>query len=388
MSLYGDLPPTEGQNDAPVISSGWAKPKLNNITRKPTKDEKKKSIAVIVNQLPSSTPAQPPQLKSQSETSQLGSSQYIPSSISKFAPFKPRQANKPAPTSSQLLPSTPILGSTNMNISLPTETIVRKKINDPKAPKVDQENAIVLSNREPESGVDAPERSSTYDCSDPYDPSKPNDYLKYCEERTEKKRHKHLEEENKRAIDEAERVREAVEKERAKAMEEGDLARVQATLVGVGRGRGRGLTNLPAWMTTSAESSTVSTPQSVGQFDDEASGRKRKPSFDSSSHSHNPPPPQSVTPTSVIVLKNMLPPLERERSSYHVQEEVREECQRYGSVQEIEIEEIEVRDREGGSERKSCLVVYFNRVESAVKALQEMDGRYYGGQRIRAEFKK
>jgi hypothetical protein len=386
MSLYGDLPPTEGQKDAPAISGGWAKIKLNNIPRKQSKEEKKKANPVILNHPQASSAPPTQQLKSHSETPQQGASQYIPSSISsqKFAPFKPRQASKPQATPAQPLPSTPILSS-NMNISLPTETVVRKKIQerDLTLPKVDQENVTVLSNQESEP-LESVGRS-TYDCSDPYDPSKPNDYLKYCEERTEKKRLKQLEEENKRAVEESERVREAVEKERAKAMEEGDLVRLQATLVSAGRGRGRGLTNLPAWMTSTTEGAdtTSSRPPSAGQFDDPFD-RKRKPSFDSSSLSYQTPLSQSrSTSSSVIVLKNLLPPLQKERTSYHVLEEIREECQRYGSIQDIEIEEIY--DREAG-ERKSCLVVFFHREESAVKARQEMDGRHYGGRRIQADF--
>jgi hypothetical protein len=279
MSLYGDLPPIEGQNDAQDISNGWAKPKLNNITRKPPKEEKKK-LNVVLNNPTEKISQSKLQSSSQPTPSQA---QYIPpptvASAGKFAPFKPRQASKPIP-STPFVPSSPI-PEPNIQISLLTETVVRKKINEPIVTKVDQENVIVVNTQEGQ---------ATYDCIDPYDPSKPNDYLKYCEERFEKKRQKQVEEDNRKAIVEAERMRDAVEKERAKAMEEGDLARVQASLVGSGRGRGRGMTNLPAWLTDSMKSDSTAerygASSQFGQFDDpvtvtDPSFRKRKPSFDS-----------------------------------------------------------------------------------------------------------
>ena len=80
---------------------------------------------------------------------------------------------------------------------------------------------------------------------DPYDPMKPNDYLVWCEERLEKSRLAKVEEENRRILIEQERSRERLAKDRLEAAEKGDIARLQA----IGRGRGRGLTNLPAWMT-------------------------------------------------------------------------------------------------------------------------------------------
>lgn len=291
MSLYGDLPPIEGQNDTPDISSGWAKPKLNNITRKPPKEEKKKLNVVLNQQSSEKISHSKPQPPPQAAAPPVPPAQYIPpptvASIGKFAPFKPRQASKPIGNSSTpVIPSSPI-HEPHLQISLLTETVVRKKINEPFVSKVEQENVIVV-NTQDQLVVDS--SRATYDCLDPYDPSKPNDYLKYCEERFEKKRQKQVEEDNRKAIVEAERMRDAVEKERAKAMEEGDLARVQASLIGSGRGRGRGMTNLPAWLTDSLKSdSSAGGSSQFGQFDDpvaitdsDHSLRKRKPSFDSS----------------------------------------------------------------------------------------------------------
>ena len=99
----------------------------------------------------------------------------------------------------------------------------------------------------------------SFESEDPYDPSRPNDYLLYCEERLELKRLKRLEKENERLLQERERERERVERERQEAIEKGDVGRLEASLGS--RGRGRGLSNLPSWMTagTAASASEVET---------------------------------------------------------------------------------------------------------------------------------
>lgn len=110
---------------------------------------------------------------------------------------------------------------------------------------------------------------ASFDVEDPYDPSRPNDYLLWCEERLEKKRLDKLSEENKQLMAEAEKARLDMEKERSSAMVNGDVQRLQVSM-GVGRGRGRGLSNLPAWMAqyAVAPSSATIGDGSAGQFDD------------------------------------------------------------------------------------------------------------------------
>jgi len=78
-----------------------------------------------------------------------------------------------------------------------------------------------------------------------------------------------LAEENQLILEEQQRIREEKERERAIAIERGDLHKLQETMGGGGGGRGRGrgsLSNLPAWMTKELPSeSQLSEP---GQFDD------------------------------------------------------------------------------------------------------------------------
>ena len=89
--------------------------------------------------------------------------------------------------------------------------------------------------------------NNTFDVSDPYDPCRPNDYNQYCIEREEKKRLLKLAEHNSIYIQEMETQRKEKESERIAAAERGDVQKLQE--LDNSRGRGRGLSNLPAWMT-------------------------------------------------------------------------------------------------------------------------------------------
>jgi len=97
---------------------------------------------------------------------------------------------------------------------------------------------------------------ASFEVADPYDPAKPNDYLVWCEERLERKRQARLEQENRQTLEQLERDRVAIEKERAAAAEKGDVQKLKETM-SAGRGRGRGLSNLPAWMTVADGASEV-----------------------------------------------------------------------------------------------------------------------------------
>ena len=98
-------------------------------------------------------------------------------------------------------------------------------------------SALPPTNAQPEMGF--------FDVEDPYDPSRPNDYIQMCEERQEKKRLRRMEEENYRILQQREQERLRVEAERAEALQKGDFSRVEASLAGPRRG----VSNLPSWMT-------------------------------------------------------------------------------------------------------------------------------------------
>ncbi len=87
---------------------------------------------------------------------------------------------------------------------------------------------------------------------DMYNPFRPNDYIKYCAERIEKKRLLELQEESNKRLDELAKERAEREAKLKQARDDGDMAKVQSLVPQFGMGRGRGLSNLPAWMTAAS----------------------------------------------------------------------------------------------------------------------------------------
>ena len=217
MDLYGDLPPpgTEGGRVAVkfAVQSG-SKTK----TQPPGGAPMKSSSAAAESSV------QPP-------PSAAGSRVQATSVAPLKAVFKPRQtvtrdtaSKKPIPVpGAYSVPSATPISSTSTSSSAPAEPTVRFV------------------------------EVGSFEIEDPYDPSRPNDYLQFCEERLEQRRLKRLEKENERVLQERERERERVERERQEAVESGDVQRLEASLGG--RGRGRGLSNLPSWMTAGTKTS-------------------------------------------------------------------------------------------------------------------------------------
>jgi hypothetical protein len=280
MDLYGDLPPTNdgSSNDLNpvVIGAGWAKPGASlvpTLTVHSTKkvEENKKTAPKFLMPQPTVKRA------------------------ALAASFKPRQAAK-ATVTPPTVPASLAQPSGLLGPVVTSEIITRKKLGESDAhvtllsvdasfPSIFDQSSITSPDIEPSNPA-----SLTYDSKDPYDPSKPNDYITWCEERMNRRKMRQLEKENKKAIEEMERVRAALEAERALAMQQGDMAKLQATLPSMGRGRGRGMSNLPAWMTASGNDmggieggSTLQSPmkqpsqesdsdiaqyQRQGQFDD------------------------------------------------------------------------------------------------------------------------
>jgi len=295
---------------------------------------------------------------------------------------------------------------------------------------------------------------ASFDVEDPYEPSRPHDYLRWCEERLEKKKQDKLADENKIRIQEAEKIRIDQERERAQAMESGDMQRIQSTL-GAGRGRGRGLSNMPAWMSNYAAPSSSQEAAgggSVGQYDDreegtaaskimskmgfqegEGLGRDGQGIVNALEHrkgaggggeivvdeadrqriamraiaaklalvaaadpdmegAAGPPmmgapmaPPKRKmglfsNPSCVVLLKNMVG---RGEVDEMLAEECKQECSKYGPVNTCVIFEV---SEDCPVEEAVRTFVFFERQESAVKAFRDMNGRFFGGRQITANF--
>ena len=193
--------------------------------------------------------------------------------------------------------------------------------------------------------------NSSYDVDHAYDPKTPNDYIAYCSERLEKRKELRLQEENARHMQAAEEARTQLEKERREAAQRGDYQSLlssagvytgessgssanagETAVLGaiMGRGRGRGLNNLPAWMTqqiattanaAAASNNTFNNPE---QFADNQApavatvvGVKRKQQGLFSK------------PSCVLLLKNMV---SAEEADDQLAAETSQECLKYGAV--------------------------------------------------------
>ena len=79
---------------------------------------------------------------------------------------------------------------------------------------------------------------------DPYDPMVPNDLLQYWERKQFEKERIQLENERQQALEQQERLREHLQKEREELARAGNVEQLAQRSMG----RGRGISNLPAWM--------------------------------------------------------------------------------------------------------------------------------------------
>ncbi|CRK93176.1 CLUMA_CG006720, isoform A [Clunio marinus] len=98
-----------------------------------------------------------------------------------------------------------------------------------------------------------------------------------------------------------------------------------------------------------------------------------------------PPPEQSITemmkaPSKVIMLRNMVGPGEVDDE---LEPEVKEECNRkYGEVVTVHICEMP----NVTPEETVRIFVEFTRIESAIKALVDLNGRFFGGRQVKCVF--
>ena len=92
-------------------------------------------------------------------------------------------------------------------------------------------------------------------------------------------------------------------------------------------------------------------------------------------------PPHTGTPSNVILLTNMVGPGEVDDS---LQEETAVECGKYGSVVRCLI--FEVQNGKVPPEEAVRIFVKFGGVTSAERALQDLDGRFFGGRQVCGRF--
>ena len=190
---------------------------------------------------------------------------------------------------------------------------------------------------------------------DPYDPAAPNDYVEIQKrkelmrtvERRERQRQQHLE----RLEREQERLAEE-RRDLAKKALEGDAAALASAGRGMGRGRG-GVSNLPAWMKAAATEAAAAKP---------------------------PPAPATATkkkskPTKVLQLRNLG---DADEDFEQLREEIASECGKYGTV--------DASHAVDALEGEAAVYIRFTERRAAAKALVDLEGRFFAGQKIAAAF--
>jgi len=192
---------------------------------------------------------------------------------------------------------------------------------------------------------------------DPYDPAAPNDYVEIQKrkelmrtvERRERQRQQHLE----RLEREQERLAEE-RRDLAKKALEGDAAALASAGRGMGRGRG-GVSNLPAWMKAAAtEAAAAAKPPPAPA----ATATKKK-----------------SKPTKVLQLRNLG---DADEDFEQLREEIASECGKYGTVDSSHAVD--------ALEGEAAVYIRFTERRAAAKALVDLEGRFFAGQKIAAAF--
>ena len=121
---------------------------------------------------------------------------------------------------------------------------------------------------------------------------------------------------------------------------------------------------------------------------DAHSGRVISPSDAPSSSSAQPPTTTTTTkvvpsnpPSRVIMLTNIVAPGQVDES---LDEEVGEECSKYGDVENILI--FEVTDPQYPPDQAVRIFVQFENQKAAEAAIQELHGRYFGGRVVSVDY--
>jgi hypothetical protein len=340
MNFYGDLPPAQGESTGTVTSSGQSWTAGAQVVAK-------------------SAPAKPTSLAFKPRQTAVAISKPVSAvnaaSTAKVVPLASAGTAQRS-DSSQIL-SDQITHPNNVN-SMSTEI-----------------NTIPQFNN-----------NASFDVMEAYDPKFPNEYIAYCEERLERKKVQRMMEENKRVMEEAERARNELERERRDASLRGDIqslimsrteavAGQQAGGGAMGRGRGRGLTNLPAWMTQQLTASTAAESNGVRFAATDAAPVTQF---------QNAPPPAAPTavgvkrklggllnkPSCVLLLKNMVGP-EEASEQQELAAETQQECGRYGAVLQCTVYCVSAAAAGAGGcpdEERVRTFVRFESQESAVRA--------------------
>jgi hypothetical protein len=339
--LFGDLPSAKGGNDdddkkntAESSNTGGFSPSAAEAVKQPTR---------------SATSSDTNPKKQPSVLSALGSKGTAMS----FMPTALRQRKRPAPM--KPVPASVV----KMPMAIKLEPIVPEAIAErsveqvrQSAEKEDESTEIPSSNLSAPNLEDESEELRQLHASvvDPYDPHLPNDLHAYWGRKAAEKQRMKLEEEARETLKRQQRLREELEMERQHLEKKGNINeivqhRVQTSM---GRGRGRGVSNLPAWV--------------VNKQNEEA--RLGSAQAD-----------DSLKRT--VVLSNLTAP---GRIDEDLCDEVKEECEDHCG----KVETVSVKDANPPTQPVVEVTVRFQKEEDAQKAANLFHGRIFGQRRITA----
>ncbi|OQR99892.1 DNA-damage-repair/toleration protein, chloroplastic-like [Achlya hypogyna] len=442
--LYGDLPPT---NDGSGVGLGFvpsavipkkntnsgfkpmtfapatpAKPEVKQTkTEPPTKNEPQTK-----NEPAKSEPARPANTKSEPPTATATPSLSWAAKklAAKFANRPPAVAtptptaaitpNRPSPASSTATLKTSLGLSSFTTVSVTRKTISAKQAEDAPAPTRDDD----------EDDCPRPAMFNTSDIRDEYDPTRPNDYMTFVEERKIRKKQQKVKRDLEKRQERLDREREKEKQELVRDVAAGRMPTVATTIIPGGRGRG---VNLPAWMTKKIEETSKEHPPEPvgpsprpqpGQYDDATEPPRGLGFVAAQTPSPVVPPPQptqaptraptpaptpaptagpakprvsrfgqrvsrfdqkspATLPKTVLLLQNMVAPGEVDDD---LQGEVKEECQsKYGTVVKCLV--YEVTTGVPAHEAVRIFVEFLHEADAA-KALAGLHGRFFAGRKL------
>ena len=156
----------------------------------------------------------------------------------------------------------------------------------------------------------------------------------------------------------------------------GDLEKVAAITAARGGGRGRGLSNLPAWMTAGTDKGGSNLGTKAEQGDD---GNVVQGQFENSSSLSGEGVERKrsrfIDPSCVMLLENMVTKKDVDDS---LTVETAEECARYGAVKKCLTYEM--------NDESIRLFVLFENQAGCIKACKDMDQRFFAGRQVKATF--
>jgi hypothetical protein len=226
MSLYGDLPLTVQGSDAVGSLGGWSSSRNDDPVDKKRRTDN--NVSPVDGSTVTSQENIADKTNPSSSSSTTNPTKFLMKPKATLTAFKPRQTTT-APvhrtsTSSAVRPVTYAKPSTTIASTADAGSMTGEMVSEDSS------------------------LSFNFECDDEYNPHRPNDYISWCDERAAARRLERLDEENKLLYEEQQNIRLQREAEKAAAAERGDVEALQ-TMMSQGRGRGRGLSNLPSWLT-------------------------------------------------------------------------------------------------------------------------------------------